>query len=62
MSRVGQRLVALTMAGAVAFSYPVLAISDVEVRPAGIPLLYLYLFAVWCLLIGAMAVVVERRP
>jgi hypothetical protein len=27
----------------------------------GIPMLYVYVFAVWALLIGLMALVVERR-
>lgn len=61
VDRVGQRLAAVAAAGAVALSYPVLAAADVDGRMVGIPVLYVYLFAVWAVLIGSLALVIERR-
>lgn len=61
--RTGQRLVALGLLGAVAFNYPVLGLFNKPATLLGIPLLYAYIFAVWALLVVAMALVVERgRP
>ena len=61
VDRVGQRLVAVAVGGCAAVSYPLLAAADVDTRLAGIPVLYLYLFAVWSAVIGAMALVIARR-
>jgi hypothetical protein len=57
----GQRLVALFLLGWLLFNYPVLSLFAGPAAIAGIPLLYLYLFLVWALLIALMALVVERR-
>ncbi len=57
----GQRLVALFLLGWLLFNYPLLSLFAGTVTIAGIPLLYLYLFLVWALLIALMALVVERR-
>jgi hypothetical protein len=57
----GQRLVALFLLGFLLFNYPLL---DLFARPGqvlGVPALYAYVFAVWALLIGLMALVVEKR-
>ena len=51
----GQRLVVLFMLGAVALNAPVLLIADQDAWVLGFPLLYVYLFGVWGLLVGAMA-------
>ena len=56
----GQRLVALFLFGCVVVNYPVLAIFDVQASVAGIPLLYLYVFGVWAVLIALMAWIIER--
>jgi len=57
----GQRLAAIFLMGCILLNYPILSLFT---RPgggiAGIPLLYAYLFGAWALLIGLMAVVVER--
>lgn len=60
MNRTGQRLLAVTVAGGGALSYPMLAAATVEGRVAGIPILYVYLFVVWSVVIAAMALVIER--
>ena len=57
----GQRLVAIVLLGCVLFNYPVLSLFSKPGALFGIPLLYLYLFAVWALLIGLSAWVIERR-
>ena len=56
----GQRLAALCLLGLVLFSYPVLAVFNVQATVAGIPLLYAYFFVAWGALIGLMALVIER--
>jgi hypothetical protein len=56
----GQRLAALCLLGLVLFSYPVLAVFNVQGTVAGIPVLYAYFFLGWGALIGLMALVIER--
>ena len=56
----GQRLVAIVLLGGVLFNYPVLSLFSKPGALFGIPLLYLYVFAVWALLIGVIAWVIER--
>ncbi len=57
----GQRLAALFLLGFLLFNYPLLTLFAGSNRVFGIPLLYVYVFAVWALLIGLMALVVEKR-
>ena len=57
----GQRLVALFLLGCLLFNYPLLSLFASDMRIWGIPLIYVYLFAAWTVLIGAMALIVERR-
>jgi hypothetical protein len=58
----GQRLVALCLLGLALFSYPVLAVFNVQATVAGIPVLYAYFFVAWGALIGLVALVIERTP
>ncbi len=59
----GERMVALFLLGLAMFTPPLLDVFDAgaEVTVWGIPLLYLYLFAAWAVLIGFMAMAAERR-
>jgi Na+-driven multidrug efflux pump len=57
----GQRLAAVFLLGCVLFNYPLIALFNKPGELFDIPLLYLYLFGVWALLIGLMAVAIERR-
>ncbi|HMM54580.1 MAG TPA: hypothetical protein PKC23_06145 [Candidatus Desulfobacillus sp.] len=57
----GQRLAALFLLGCALFNYPLIALFNQPLRVFGVPLLYLYIFAAWALLIGLMALVIERR-
>jgi len=57
----GPRLVALFLLGFLLLNYPLLHLFAGPGRLFGVPLLYLYIFAVWALLIALMALVVERN-
>ena len=56
----GQRLVAVFLLGVVLFNYPLLALFNRVTDVAGIPVLYVYIFGAWGLLIGLAALVIER--
>ena len=57
----GQRLVVLFLLGCVLLNFPVLSLFERAARLLGVPLLYLYIYGVWLLLIAAMALIIERR-
>jgi hypothetical protein len=57
----GQRLIALFLLGALLFNYPLFALFASSRHVAGIPLLHVYVFVAWALLIALMALVIERR-
>jgi hypothetical protein len=57
----GQRLIALFLLGALLLNYPLFSLFAGATELAGIPLIYVYVFFVWALLIVLMALVVERR-
>ena len=57
----GQRLVALFLLGCLLFNYPLFSLFAGAANLMGVPLLYVYIFFAWALLIALMAVVVERR-
>lgn len=57
----GQRLAALFALGNLLFNYPLLALFNQPDMVLGIPLLFLYVFAAWGLLIGLLALAVEQR-
>jgi hypothetical protein len=52
-----RRLVGLFLLGVVLFNYPILAIFNREHFLFGIPILYLYLFGIWAVLILLTAMV-----
>jgi hypothetical protein len=54
------RLVALFVMGVLLFNYPLLAVFDRAATVLGIPVIYAYIFCCWALLIGLLALVVER--
>jgi hypothetical protein len=56
-----QRLVALFLLGNLLFNYPLLALFNRADTWHGIPVLYLYVFGAWALLITLLALVVEKR-
>lgn len=56
-----QRLLALFCAGLGLFNFPLLALWDRELTVLGLPLFPAALFALWALLIGALALILEGR-
>ena len=56
----GERLVALFILGVVLFNPPFLSIFNRTAHVFGVPLLYLYLFLAWALLIALTGWLVER--
>jgi hypothetical protein len=57
----GQHLVAIFLFGNLLFNYPLLALFNKPDSVFGIPVLYLYIFGAWALLIALSAYVVEKR-
>ena len=55
------RLVAACLLGFVLFNYPLLAVFNVPMALAGIPVPYLYLFLAWGLVVALLAWIAERR-
>ena len=56
----GQRLIAVFLLGCLLLNYPLLSIFNIDYRVLGIPLLYVYVFFSWGLLITLTALVVAR--
>jgi hypothetical protein len=57
----GQRLAAIFLLGCVLFNYPLLSLFNKPWKILDVPLLYIYIFSAWALLIMVMAYVIERR-
>ena len=55
-----KRLVALYLFGFVLLNYPILSLLNISITVFGFPLLYIYIFGVWGLLILLAALVVSR--
>jgi len=60
-SKLNKRLVALFLLGCVLFNYPILSLFNLEVPIFGLPLLFVYIFGVWGLLIGLTALATRFR-
>lgn len=58
-----QRMIAIALLAAVLFNQPLLRVFDrgPATTLVGVPIIYLYLFAAWALVIVLMISVVERR-
>ena len=55
------RLIALFFAGLVVFNYPLLSLFNNDTTVIGIPLLFLFIFSAWCLIIGLIAMTTDTR-
>lgn len=53
------RIVSLFLLGCLLFNYPVLALFNVGASAAGVPVLYVYIFAAWGAVIALAAIVME---
>ncbi len=62
VSAKSKRLVGLFLLGCVLFNHPVLNLFDSAAMFLGVPLLYLYVFAVWAGLIVLIALATRSRP
>jgi hypothetical protein len=58
----GKRLIAVCLLGLLLINFPLLAVVEAGHRWFGLPPLFLYLFGTWAVLIGLLALIVERRP
>ena len=55
------RLWCLFALGCLLFNYPLLALFNVPASVFGLPVLYLYLFVVWAMMIAMLAWLMERQ-
>lgn len=60
-SKLKKRLVALFLLGCVLFNYPILSLFNLEIPIFGLPLLFVYIFGIWCLLIALAALATMSR-
>lgn len=56
-----RRLIGLFLLGCLLFNYPILSIFNRAVLIGGIPLLYIYLFTVWAVVIALIALICRPR-
>lgn len=56
------RIIALFVAGLLAFSYPLLSTVDRLWLPFGVPVLIVYLFGVWAAIVALTALIAWRTP
>jgi hypothetical protein len=57
--RRGERLAGLLVLGLAVLNFPLLSIFSVHAFFCGVPVLYIYLFSVWSLIIGVVAFVLR---
>ena len=55
-----KRLVALFLFGFVLLNYPILSLFNINISVFGLPLVYIYIFGIWGLLIFLSALVMSR--
>jgi hypothetical protein len=60
-SKLNKRLITLFLFGCVLFNYPILSLFNLEIPIFGLPLLLVYIFGIWCLLIGLAALATMSR-
>ena len=58
-SYLAERLVYLFLVGLIIFQYPVLSLFNVNWKLAGIPVLFLYLFGSWVVIIVLLMILME---
>ena len=57
-----QRLAAVFVFGWILFNHPILALFDRPETWCGVPLLYVYLFLIWALVIGLTMLITRQGP
>jgi hypothetical protein len=58
----GRRLVGLFLLGMLLFNFPLLHLFNRPILALGIPVLYLYLFSAWSLIIFLILIISRSRP
>ena len=56
-----QRLAAVFLLGCALLNYPLFSLFDKPEEIFNIPLLYIYIFAAWAVLVALMAYIIEKR-
>ncbi|MDW7773542.1 MAG: hypothetical protein SCH71_11710 [Desulfobulbaceae bacterium] len=56
-----ERLIVLLIFGFLALNYPLLSLFSKVKLVFGIPVLYLYIFTVWSIFIGCIALILEKN-
>jgi hypothetical protein len=59
--RIGTRLVVLAVLAFALFNYPLLSLFDVDVIVLGVPLVWLYVFVSWGVLIALVGLATRER-
>jgi hypothetical protein len=59
--RIGTRLVVLAVLAFAVFNYPLLSLFDVGVTVLGVPLVWLYVFVCWGVLIALVGLATRER-
>ena len=57
-----KRLVALFLFGLILFNYPILSLLNLDILVSGLPLVYIYIYGIWGLLILLAALATRNRP
>ena len=57
-----KRLVALFLFGLILFNYPILSLLNLDILVFGLPLMYIYIYGIWGLLILLAALATRNRP
>lgn len=60
--RKGERLTSLLIVGTLLLNFPLLSIFSRKSLFLGLPVLFLYIFLIWGLIIGTMVFVLRDRP
>jgi hypothetical protein len=60
IKRQNERLIVLLVLGVIALNYPLLSLFSKVQLLFGIPILYLYIFSVWFVLIVCIALILEK--
>lgn len=59
--RQNERLIVILIIGVIVLNYPLLSLFSKVKLIFGVPVLYLYIFAVWSVFIGCVALVLEKK-
>ena len=61
IERQNERLIVVLVIGTIALNYPLLSLFSKVRLLFGIPVLYLYIFAIWSVFIACVALILEKK-